>query len=279
MAVYFVFSDEAGCYCEDRSDKFVVSHPYYIRASLITSANNWTNIRKEFCKIKSKYNIPLDEEVKWSYLWSIKKDRKDDKLTPQKNYYFLKHLSEEELFSYAKEVMSLIHHMDFCKVIYTITDNDKDTTPKINRVYLYRMHLQDHMQRVEMELQSNQDNLALLFFDPVSKKVNEIIEEAYNEIYLSGDLIKKYKHIKDTLLFEKSHYSYGIQLADFCAGIFNSCLKGYPNATMIYKEIISEYLRCKDSDGQIMGYGIIEVPKKLSVRLNLTQILDANISS
>nr|WP_256329707.1 DUF3800 domain-containing protein [Fervidobacterium changbaicum] len=121
------------------------------------------------------------------------------------------------------------------------------------------------MQRVEMEIQYSQDNIAILFLDPIGREADRSIREAYRQIYLCGDFIKKYKHIKDSLSFELSHHSFGIQLCDYCAGIFNGVLKGYTPSIEVFRTRLRPFLR-KSSEGKFMGCGIVEVPKNEQAR-------------
>lgn len=134
----------------------------------------------------------------------------------------------------------------------------------MNETDLHKMHLQDIMQRIEMEIQ-NDDNLAIFFLDPVGLRSDSKLRQTYHEIYSQGDFIKEYKHIKDSLSFELSYHSIGIQIVDFCAGIFNSTLKGYPTSQDIFKDYIWDFIR-KSISENLYGYGIIEVPKNNVVK-------------
>ena len=116
-----------------------------------------------------------------------------------------------------------------------------------------------------MEIQNDDNNLAILFLDPINNNTDYLIRESYRRIYLSGDFIKKYKHIKDSLSFELSHHSFGIQLADYCVGVFNSALKGFSKSTDIFRTILWQFVR-KGFDGSFMGYGVVEIPKNQKVR-------------
>jgi len=135
------------------------------------------------------------------------------------------------------------------------------------------MHLQDTMQRIEMEIQNDDNNLAIFFLDPIDKKADSLIREYYRKIYLTGDFIREYKHIKDCLHFELSHHSIGIQLADYCAGVFNSALKGFSKSSDIFKTKLWQFVR-KDSDKNFMGYGVIEVPTNRKVRQYLSEKIE-----
>ena len=80
-----------------------------------------------------------------------------------------------------------------------------------------------------------------------------------------GDFIREYSHIKDSLNLEYSHHSTGIQFADYIAGSSGGFLKEYPKSKEIFNVRVMPYLRTGDK-GEILGYGIIEIPKNKKVR-------------
>lgn len=45
MAVWFVFSDEAGDYRKSPSARFLRAHPYFIRAGVMIKGDNWPLLR------------------------------------------------------------------------------------------------------------------------------------------------------------------------------------------------------------------------------------------
>jgi len=50
MSVYFAFSDENGDYKQDRSQKFITSHPYYIRSTFLMLSSEWKMLNMGFMK-------------------------------------------------------------------------------------------------------------------------------------------------------------------------------------------------------------------------------------
>ena len=82
----------------------------------------------------------------------------------------------------------------------------------------------------------------------------------------------KYKNVYHGVLTECSSQSFGIQLADFSAGIINGYLRKhllsrgkYEFACEMFEKNILPHLR-SHANGTVMGYGIREVPKNTSVR-------------
>ena len=82
----------------------------------------------------------------------------------------------------------------------------------------------------------------------------------------------EYKNLYQGVLTENSLYSPGIQLSDYAAGVMNGYLRGkivspgkYQFATDMYEEFIKPRLRCH-SNGTIVGYGVIDIPKRTTFR-------------
>ena len=65
---YFVFTDEAGTYQSRPSEGFIKSHPFYIRANVLMSIDDYRQFQTEMQQINGMYEIPFDEEIKWSDL-------------------------------------------------------------------------------------------------------------------------------------------------------------------------------------------------------------------
>ena len=109
-------------------------------------------------------------------------------------------------------------------------------------------------------------------------KETKLFQEIYKDIFLNDYFIKEYKNLKDTLNFEPSHHSVGIQLADYLAGCFNGFMKGFDRSTEIFKNIIYPLVR-KNPNEDTLGWGIIEIPTNNKIRKNLRKKLDGIIHS
>lgn len=268
MAIYFASSDESGSFRKKMSKSYIRSHPYYVRATVITLASDWKKLRSELNSLRQQFRIPNNVEVKWSHIWSIWKHNKNqEKIPSKKPYCILGNIcSYEDLLDFANKVFGFLANLDFVKIIISVSDNSLPIN--IPEVWHLERHLQEHMQRIEMELQASQDNLAVLFFDPISKEKDKALRNAYFQIFQSGDFIQKYSHIKDSLNMEYSHHSAGIQLADFIAGCFAGMLRGFRKSAELFHGNVKPYLR-KSPSGQVLGYGIREVPRDDTFRLFL----------
>lgn len=270
MSTFLVFSDETGQYKTGASSNFYRKYPYYIRSAVILDVESWSTLKTEFHNLKRMNNLPIDKEIKWSYLWLIKQhqDSKEN-IPPDRPYYFLKEIPLQELLIFVTKSCELLTKCSNCKIILTVTFND--ITQTATEENIYKWHLQELMQRIEMEIQSNSDNFAIIFFDFINSRVNKLLRDAYNSIYLAGDFIKQYKHIKDSISFEFSHQSFGIQMADYVAGIFKGVLRDYEYAKDLYFTHLYSLIRNDNSTGQILGYGVREVPSDNYYRSLLIQ--------
>lgn len=273
LSIYFAFSDENGKYKKDIDEKFIKSSPYYVRDTFLMLASDWKKLNMRFRRVKQRFNLPLEKEIKWSYLWSLRKYQRDDRNIPEnKPFYFLKDIDYKELINFVDLSLELLSDLNYFKIIITITSNRH--CPGINENDIYKMHIQDNMQRIEMELQDQKDNLCVLFIDPISEKMNRFLRNAYFDMCQKGDFIQYYSHIKDSLNLEYSHHSVGIQFADYIAGSFGGFLKRYEKSKEIFNTRIMPYLRT-GSNREILGFGIMEVPTNEEVRTYIKEKLNA----
>ena len=279
MATYFVFSDESGEYLErSRTPR----HKYFVRSALLFNSVNWTELKNAVDNLKAGAGIPAYREFKWCYISPIKSYQKySHKLRKTRDWHSYKDYDIGTLIKFVCENILLFHKYQDSKVIYTFTENKPWTiltaggkitgleTKNPTTHNIYKWHLQELMQRVKMEMQSG-DNLAVLFFDQDNKKTELHLRNSYHDMYHTGDFIKEYKHIKDSLCFEHSHQSTGIQIADYIAGIFNAFLNDDEISYDLMKNCILPILR-KSPSGDYLGYGIREVPRDENRRQSLRQ--------
>jgi hypothetical protein len=74
-----------------------------------------------------------------------------------------------------------------------------------------------------------------------------------------------------------SHQRVGIQVADFIAGCFSGFLRGYPEGIRLFKTYIAPILRT-GRNGQIVGYGVREIPKADLFRSELREELEPKVN-
>jgi hypothetical protein len=273
MAVYFVFSDEAGDYSKYPSQRFLNGHPYLIRAGVLIKGDNWPLLRDAFSSLKGRYPFPKGCELKWSYIGSIMAHRKRGENIPNdREYSPFRDFSNEELLGFVRDTISLLRQYEFCRIVYTITDNSREW--HIAKDKLYKMHIQDLMQRTEIQLQDVVEGLAVMLLDPKDEATDSSVRNAYAAIYRDGDFITKYNHITDSLSFALSNQSFGIRFADYSAGIFNNFMREYSVSTGLFKDQVWPLIY-KNPIGNPLGWGICEVPTDSSARGKIRERLVA----
>jgi hypothetical protein len=280
MSIYFGFSDECGSYQIEKTKRYLSAHPHYIRSTLLIKADEWKILNKSFIALKTQYDLPLVKEIKWAYLWQLRNYQIKKQIVPaNKDFKFLEQYDYHDLIEFVDKCLNLLNQLEFKKIIISHTDNVNCS--KINEKAMLKMHLQEHMQRIEMQIQTrSEENLAVLFFDPVSENTDKLLRDIYFELFNSGDFIDSYKHIKDSLNIEHSHQSVGIQIADYISGAFSAFIKGLnsPNydrgKQMFYKHV---HPNLRKYNGTIWGVGIREIPADMSYRRSLSNEMKEEI--
>lgn len=273
MATFFVFSDESGQYKQSRTPKFIKSHPLYVRSTLIMDSSEWKTLSERFFELKRIKSLPIEKEIKWEYLWEIwEYECRGKKI--QKDCMFLESFKYKELEDFVEKSLSLLDNMQYKSIIITLTSNALDIT--FQEKEILQMHLQDIMERIELEFTTSKDNLAVIFIDHISEELDRNLREIYSEFFRNDDFIKKYSHIKDSLNIEYSHHSVGIQLADFIAGCSHAFIrsiltnKNFEFSKKLFKLHVFPYLRKQPGKG-VFGYGIKEVPGNETFRNELKE--------
>jgi len=270
MATYFVFSDESGEYQEYYRGK---GQKYFVRSALLFNSENWIALKDNIDNLKKNAGIQIFTEFKWRYIHLIRMYQEGKlRIKKAESLYSFKDYNLNTLIDFVRKSISLFHGYADSKIICTFTENvpikpwrllaggivamqGGSKNPTIHNIY--KWHLQDLMIRIEMEMQNN--NLAVLFFDEDNKKTESHLRNSYHEVYHNATFIEEYKHIKDSLCFEDSRHSIGTQISDYIAGIFNAFLNDNNIGYDLMKDCILPIL-CKDSSGDYLGYGIKEIP-------------------
>lgn len=267
---YFVFTDEVGTYTSSPSERFIKSHPFYIRANVMMSINDYRQYQMDMQRINGMYEVPFDEEIKWSDLGTKRKGGKPRNAT-------IATMSADRLKGYYRKVLEAANAKESTQFLFTVTDIVGQTC-RIGEDYIYQYHLQDAFQRVQMDLKGT-DSFAIFVMDELNEETIKRIKAACHKFTVKGDFVK-YKNLYQGVLTESSLYSPGIQLADYAAGIMNGYLRRYilsPDnfqfATDLYNEFIYPKLR-HHALGNICGYGVIDIPKKTSFRAQLERVFD-----
>ena len=177
--VYFVFSDESGNYKRKPGRRFLQKNPYYIRSAYIIKADGWLSLRKKVLNVRKNFPLNKYEEIKWSDTW-VKYNKGE--------------ITEEEYnqrIDFIEEALKILPTLTYCKVIYTVTFNREIICDK-KEIHIKKWHIQEIMQRVQMEIRRDSGNLGILFLDPPSssKELKEF-QEIYREIFLNDLFIEE----------------------------------------------------------------------------------------
>lgn len=269
MNTYFCFNDESG----DWNDK---QRNFYVRASIIVNSVYLKKIENEINNIRTKLGlINLKEEIKWQDLWTIRKYFNKNKEPKDKRtlniYNFLECIKKDHnlLIDYCEKVLSLLaNEKNDTKIIITFTELEE--YPHHKEEDIYRFHIQDHLQRLQMQFH---DNLVIIIYDSIDVKKKELFKNIHKEIIENGDFIKEYSSIFESLLFDDSYDNKFIQFADFTAGCFSGVLNSIKkNDEINYRKSLEFFIKyinpkiCINNKNEIWGIGIKETPKDDTIR-------------
>lgn len=265
---YLIFTDEAGAYKAQTTPEFRRRHPFYVRSNVIISMDDYMEFQKEMQTLNGMYEIPVGEEIKWSDLW--------EKLRNRPRTPAIAAITEDRLKGYYRKVFECASQKDSLQYIFTIT-NVYEQYCLLEERHIYKFHLQEAFQRVQMDLRPRNE-FAVFIMDELNAETIKQIKAVCHEFTVNGDFIRNYGNVYHSILTESSNQSAGIQLADYAVGAMYGYLRrsfiapaNYAFATDMYNDYIYRKLR-HSAMGSIMGYGIREVPKHLTLRKNLAAL-------
>jgi len=264
MKSIFVFSDEVGEYKKRMSEKAMRQNKFYIRGSLFIDSSDYKKLVPIVRTIKTNSGFAANNEIKFSDIWNWEHGRNGDKEKAKNGR------------EYIRSCLSHLKLINSVKYIFTVTFLDGRHYHG-DEIKLYNMHILELMQRIHMELKPEREKEAIgyasIFLDMLNKKHCEELRIAYYQIY-SGeveDYIAEYSTIKDSITFEDSRFSTGIQMIDLATGVFHGCLLKRAFSCHCYKEYIQEKVRTFRDE--MFGYGIMEVPTNPEYREIIRNLL------
>jgi len=229
MSNYYIFSDESGRFMQGN---------FYLRSAFIISVEDYQKLVSEFLKLKDTFGIPRNHELKYNNLYQIKRYQKGKETKFQGIVDSFKDIPYDNLLEFIKQSISLAGDFSI-KIINIYTKFFKD--PFKNQEEVEKDFMKCLMMRAEMDLEDAGAKGGVIFYDDTS--IKETLCEAYTNIFLEAKFIENYKKIKDSLSFDISQFSAGIQIIDFIAGAIHSFLRNFPEGTEIFHEKISPFLR------------------------------------
>lgn len=267
MENYFVFTDEAGQYEQEKSAKFLLRHPFYIRANIIIKIDDYFDFCNKIKVLNKKMNIPIGEEIKWQDLWDKKRNRNRKP--------FLARMSFDDVEKYIVSFLDMFAIYKEASLVVSVTSNTR--IKKYKKENLIGMHLQVAYQRVQNEI--GRKGTAIFIMDELDNTFTNKLKESGFFLISNGDNFVQYNNIFPNLLIDHSNHCIGLQLADFCAGATNGVLKKellgkstFNFSEHVYKLVILPKLRSNHTGYETLGYGIVEVPQSQSFRKDLQKI-------
>jgi len=263
---YFAFSDECGDYAQIRTEKFICSHPFYVRSTIMLSMDDYITLQDKMTSIKSEFALPPQVEIKWSHYGSALKG----------NYQNISHnLTPIQLAEYYTKCLKFLCSLRSAVIYFTFTDNKE--VKRIDKIKLIKMHLQNAYQKVQTEM-VDRSGYAIFIIDDL-KSNNKALKQAAYQMTLTGDYVQ-YTNIKKGLYIDSSDQCHGLQIADICAGVFTASLKHasvekseqhkYQMGSnlffdYVYKKI--RYISISTPYADVHGYGIKEIPTSAGAAL------------
>ncbi len=273
MSVFFAFSDESGKYKKERTDKFISKNPFYCRSAVFLEAQDWFRLKDEFNNLKkSMLKVSPQQEVKWSYIWSLFKHfQKKEDIPKNKPYFSLRHHSLDGLVEFIRRSLQLLNECPSCRVILTLTFNERTRTKSVEIKEILKLHMSHILSGIEEEMNKIPESVCVVFLNREEPAVERSLKEALIEIYRK-DRQSRFPHIKESLDFEYFTQSFGSQLADYYAGVFNGCCRLYPQSIDLFRHQV--WPKIVKKKGDVLGYGITEIPEDAQNRASLKGILD-----
>ena len=273
MSVFFAFSDESGKYKKERTDKFISKNPFYCRSAVFLEAQDWLRLMDEFNHLKkSMLQVSPQQEVKWSYIWSLFKHfQKKEDIPKNKPYFSLRHHSLDGLVEFIRRTLQLLNECPSCRIILTLTFNERTRTKSVEIKEILKLHMSHILSGIEEEMNKIPESVCVMFLNREEPAVERRLKEALIEIYRK-DRQSRFPHIKESLNLEYFTQSFGSQLADYYAGVFNGCCRLFPQSIDLFRhQVWPKIVKKKD---EVLGYGITEIPEDAKNRASLKGILD-----
>ncbi len=272
MLTYFAFSDESGKYKEERTDKFITKNPFYCRSAVLLEAGEWFKFRDTFNTLKKKFLGPdFQQDIKWSYIWSLFKHfQKKEGIPSSKPYYALRNIPLDSLVEFIRSVLQRLADSHHSRILLTVTFNERDRTKPLKTSEIVRQHLQHMLGVIDHELSKTPESICIFFLNPEEPRIERYQKEAFAGIFAQS-FSDPYSHIKDSLNFELSSQSLGALLADYCAGVFNGCLRLFPQSIDLFRHQL--WPKIPGRQNTVLGYGLTEIPKNKKNRAVLEGLL------
>ena len=191
---YLVFTDEAGAYKSQTTPEFRRRHPFYLRSNVMISMDDYRDFQKEMQTLNGMYEIPVGEEVKWSDLW--------EKMRKRPRTSAIAAMTDDRLKGYYRKVLECATQKESLQYIFTLTNVYEQYSLLAER-HIYKFHLQEAFQRVQMDLRSL-NGFAVFIMDELNTETMKQIKSVCHEFTVNGDFIRNYGNVYHSILTECS---------------------------------------------------------------------------
>jgi len=235
--VSFIFSDESG---------HVKENDYYLRSALIIPEEEYFKSSKEFFKLKEGYGIPLDDELKIPDIWTLKQYNevvnkggdgkikgKYKRLIKNKPWIIKENRGYEDYLEFLENSLALLPETTCIIIAWTYffgTTFKSQDEVEID-------FLKTIMLRIEDCLREREEYGIIIYDEGFFKEISR----AYNHIFFNPQYFESYSRIKDSIAFEISKYSFGLQLSDYVSNVTYNAMRGFSPS----KELFQKYLNPK----------------------------------
>lgn len=244
--MYIIFLDESGQpggFDNEKNELVKNTSKYFTLAGFMIDGNNILKIQKQLSKIKNKYNMDSNHEIKWHTNYS------KDGLNYEQYDEMRKEITEL-ISRYKNSVISVVMDKERCY-------KNKDYIDTPNDLYATALHLL--MERYSMQVNNSgriKNSKPIIMIADSRKNINnnkldKQLQIAYLRAKNMGTHFVKFPMFAEGLIFVDSDNFSGIQLADYCAGIIH---KKYEMKDERFFDILKPAIRLHNNN--IYGPGI-----------------------
>jgi hypothetical protein len=244
-----MFMDESGT-----PPKPGMEYPrYFVMAGVIIPESSWSEVRDDLLGMKIRRGVR--GEIKWRHFAPDNDEAKNPmRGVPQPDRDAIR----EEMFGiickpqYGVTSIAAVCSASAAYKIANISDQDGiyHLTYKVV-TERFQYFLQDHSTRARTEF-------GIVVCDHRGSGDDKRLRAHHQMlIHAAGGYTSNYKNLIESVFLQPSHQSIGIQLADIVAG---SVWRNYERNDPRFFSMADKSFR-RSSSGQVMGYGIVKVPK------------------
>ncbi|KPU62398.1 hypothetical protein EP1X_09005 [Thermococcus sp. EP1] len=237
--VLFIFSDESGQ---------VKKGGYYLRSALVIPEREYFNASEAFFNLKNEYGIPLNDELKAADLWTLKRyleianeegykkqKKKYENLVKEKPWLSTENKGYAHYLEFFEKSLALLPESTCIIIVWTYFF---DTTFKPQNE-IEKDFLRTIMLRIEDCLREREEYGIIIYDEGLFKELSAV----YNDIFFNPKYFEKYSRIKDSVAFEVSKYSFGLQLVDYVSNVTYNAIRNFSTSNKLFRKYLKSKVR------------------------------------